>query len=40
MTRLLDSDAFSGAGEPDFQFRFGLDRILDGLAPLVAERSE
>ncbi|MFD3546210.1 TetR/AcrR family transcriptional regulator [Streptomyces sp. NPDC058655] len=40
VTRLLDSDAFSGAGEPDFQFRFGLNRILDGLAPLVAERSE
>ncbi|CAM5665449.1 TetR/AcrR family transcriptional regulator [Streptomyces avidinii] len=40
VTRLLASDAFGGAGEPDFQFRFGLDRILDGLAPLVAERSE
>ncbi|MER6450491.1 TetR family transcriptional regulator [Streptomyces venezuelae] len=39
VTRLLESDAFSGSGEPDFQFRFGLDRILDGLAPLVAERS-
>ncbi|MFB6581055.1 TetR/AcrR family transcriptional regulator [Streptomyces sp. NPDC056402] len=39
VTRLLDSDAFSGSGEPDYQFRFGLDRILDGLAPLVAERS-
>ncbi|MEU9165399.1 TetR/AcrR family transcriptional regulator [Streptomyces sp. NPDC048424] len=35
VTRLLDSDAFSGSGEPDFQFRFGLDRILDGLAALV-----
>ncbi|MFE5810813.1 TetR/AcrR family transcriptional regulator [Streptomyces sp. NPDC056491] len=40
VTRLLESDAFSGAGEPDFQFGFGLTRILDGLAPLVAERSE
>ncbi|MET3988357.1 TetR/AcrR family transcriptional regulator [Streptomyces sp. PvR034] len=39
VTRLLDSDAFTGSGEPDFQFRFGLDRILDGLAPLVAERA-
>ncbi|MFJ4862390.1 TetR/AcrR family transcriptional regulator [Streptomyces sp. NPDC088748] len=39
VTRLLDSDAFTGAGEPDFQFRFGLNRILDGLAPLVAERA-
>ncbi|WP_404957825.1 TetR/AcrR family transcriptional regulator [Streptomyces sp. 147326] len=36
VTGLLDSDAFSGSGEPDFQFRFGLDRILDGLAPLAA----
>ncbi|MFD3936088.1 TetR/AcrR family transcriptional regulator C-terminal domain-containing protein [Streptomyces sp. NPDC058611] len=32
VTRLLDSDAFTGSGEPDFQFRYGLDRILDGLA--------
>ncbi|MFJ4317855.1 TetR/AcrR family transcriptional regulator [Streptomyces lavendulae] len=39
VTRLLDSDAFSGSGEPDFQFRFGLERILDGLAPLVAGRA-
>ncbi|MFJ6483801.1 TetR/AcrR family transcriptional regulator [Streptomyces sp. NPDC091682] len=39
VTRLLDSDAFTGSGEPDYQFRFGLDRILDGLAPLVAERA-
>lgn len=38
VTRLLQSDAFTGSGEPDFQFRFGLDRILDGLAPLVAGR--
>ncbi|MFB7178157.1 TetR/AcrR family transcriptional regulator [Streptomyces sp. NPDC056257] len=42
VTRLLASDAFGGSGEPDFQFRFGLDRILDGLAPLAAapERSD
>ncbi|MGW1774741.1 TetR/AcrR family transcriptional regulator [Streptomyces sp. NPDC002104] len=39
VTRLLESDAFSGADEPDFQFRFGLDRILDGLAALISERS-
>ncbi len=31
VTRLLDSDAFTGSGEPDSQFRYGLDRILDGL---------
>ncbi|MEU7730197.1 TetR/AcrR family transcriptional regulator [Streptomyces sp. NPDC040724] len=40
VTRLLDSDAFSGSGEPDFQFRFGLNRILDGLAELIAQRAE
>ncbi|MFD5409767.1 TetR/AcrR family transcriptional regulator [Streptomyces nojiriensis] len=39
VTRLLDSDAFSGSGEPDFQFRFALDRLLDGLAALIGERS-
>ncbi|MFD3542876.1 TetR/AcrR family transcriptional regulator [Streptomyces sp. NPDC058662] len=39
VTRLLESSAFTGSGEPDFQFRFGLDRILDGLAQLVAERA-
>ncbi|MCX5405423.1 TetR/AcrR family transcriptional regulator [Streptomyces sp. NBC_00335] len=39
VTRLLESDAFTGADEPDFQFRFGLDRILDGLAALISERS-
>ncbi|WP_327263818.1 TetR/AcrR family transcriptional regulator [Streptomyces sp. NBC_01232] len=39
VTRLLESDAFSGAGEPDFQFGFGLTRILDGLADLIAERA-
>ncbi len=39
VTRLLESDAFSGSGEPDFQFRFALDRLLDGLAALIDERS-
>ncbi|MCX5377728.1 TetR/AcrR family transcriptional regulator [Streptomyces sp. NBC_00091] len=39
VTRLLESDAFTGSGEPDFQFSFGLGRILDGLASLIAERS-
>ncbi|UQX01629.1 TetR/AcrR family transcriptional regulator [Streptomyces sp. RerS4] len=39
VTRLLESDAFTGADEPDFQFRFGLDRILDGLAVLIDGRS-
>lgn len=35
VTRLLASDAFTGSGEPDFQFRYGLDRILDGLAARI-----
>ncbi|MEU8778517.1 TetR/AcrR family transcriptional regulator [Streptomyces sp. NPDC048606] len=39
VTRLLESDAFTGSDEPDFQFRFGLDRILDGLAALIDGRS-
>lgn len=39
VTRLIESDAFSGSDEPDFQFRFGLGRILDGLAALISERS-
>ncbi|MEU9148184.1 TetR/AcrR family transcriptional regulator [Streptomyces sp. NPDC048349] len=39
VTRLLDSDAFAGSGEPDFQFAFGLGRILDGLAELISSRS-
>ncbi|MGW6708889.1 TetR/AcrR family transcriptional regulator [Streptomyces sp. NPDC054956] len=39
VTRLLESEAFTGSDEPDFQFRFGLNRILDGLAGLISERS-
>ncbi|MGW0395475.1 TetR/AcrR family transcriptional regulator [Streptomyces sp. NPDC003042] len=39
VTRLLESDAFTGPGEPDFEFRFGLGRLLDGLAVLINERS-
>ncbi|MEU9255686.1 TetR/AcrR family transcriptional regulator [Streptomyces sp. NPDC048270] len=39
VTRLLDSDAFTGSDEPDFQFAFGLGRILDGLAELISSRS-
>lgn len=39
VTRLLESDAFTGSEEPDFQFRFGLDRVLDGLAALISSRS-
>ncbi|MFD9304696.1 TetR/AcrR family transcriptional regulator [Streptomyces sp. NPDC060048] len=39
VSRLLESDAFTGSDEPDFQFRFGLGRLLDGLAELISERS-
>ncbi|OEJ32471.1 TetR/AcrR family transcriptional regulator [Streptomyces subrutilus] len=39
LTRLLGSDAFSGSEEPDFQFAFGLGRVLDGLADLISSRS-
>ncbi|MFF3622589.1 TetR/AcrR family transcriptional regulator [Streptomyces sp. NPDC002467] len=38
VTRLLESDAFTGSDEPDFQFRFALARLLDGLAELVEAR--
>ncbi|MEV8536273.1 TetR/AcrR family transcriptional regulator [Streptomyces sp. NPDC051211] len=40
VTRLLDSGILSGADEPDFEFRFGLERLLDGLAVLVGRRAE
>lgn len=36
VTRLLESDAFTGSDEPDFQFRFGLTRLLDGLAARIS----
>lgn len=39
VTRLLESDAFAGSDESDFQFSFGLNRVLDGLAKLINERS-
>jgi hypothetical protein len=35
VTRLLESDAFTGSDEPDFQFRFGPTRLLDGLAARI-----
>ncbi|MFD8631436.1 TetR/AcrR family transcriptional regulator [Streptomyces sp. NPDC059533] len=38
VTRLLESDAFTGSDEPDFQFRFALARLLDGLAELIDAR--
>ncbi|MGW5847135.1 TetR/AcrR family transcriptional regulator [Streptomyces sp. NPDC055254] len=41
VTRVLESDVFGGSGDedPEFQFRFGLGRLLDGLAALINERS-
>ncbi|MER5935472.1 TetR/AcrR family transcriptional regulator [Streptomyces sp. NPDC002054] len=38
VTRLLDSGVFAAGDDPDFEFRFGLERLLDGLAALVGER--
>ncbi|MFC7918460.1 TetR/AcrR family transcriptional regulator [Streptomyces cinereoruber] len=38
VTRILDSGALDVADEPEDEFRFGLDRILDGVAVLVAGR--
>lgn len=38
ITRLMETGALTGSGEPDFQFRFGLERMLDGLAGLIDER--
>ncbi|MDT9693302.1 TetR/AcrR family transcriptional regulator [Streptomyces sp. P9(2023)] len=35
VARMLDSGVMEQADEPDFEFRFGLARILDGVAPLV-----
>ncbi|MGX2996066.1 TetR/AcrR family transcriptional regulator [Streptomyces sp. JNUCC 64] len=41
LTRLLDAGVFDGLDEdPDADFRFGLERVLDGLAPLVARRTD
>jgi AcrR family transcriptional regulator len=37
ITRLLASDAFEDDDDPDDEFVFGLTRILDGIAALVAE---
>ncbi|MGA5873023.1 TetR/AcrR family transcriptional regulator [Streptomyces cinereoruber] len=38
VTRILDSGVLDVADEPEDEFRFGLDRILDGVAVLVAGR--
>ncbi|MFD0143961.1 MULTISPECIES: TetR/AcrR family transcriptional regulator [unclassified Streptomyces] len=35
VARMLDSGVMEQADEPDYEFRFGLDRILDGVALLV-----
>ncbi|MFG2298889.1 TetR/AcrR family transcriptional regulator [Streptomyces sp. NPDC048603] len=42
VTRLLDSGLLDGGGgteaeDPDYEFRFGLDRILDGLEALMGQ---
>jgi AcrR family transcriptional regulator len=35
---VLDAGVFDRADDPDDEFRFGLDRILDGVDALIAER--
>ncbi|MET9372588.1 TetR/AcrR family transcriptional regulator [Streptomyces sp. NPDC003035] len=35
VARMLDSGVMEQADEPDYEFRFGLERILDGIALLV-----
>lgn len=35
VARMLDAGVMEAPDEPDYEFRFGLARILDGIAPLV-----
>ncbi|MFG2329747.1 TetR/AcrR family transcriptional regulator [Streptomyces sp. NPDC048604] len=35
VTRMLDAGVMDGPDEPDHEFRFGLERVLDGIAVLV-----
>lgn len=35
VTRVLDAGVMDEADEPDYEFRFGLERLLDGIAVLV-----
>jgi hypothetical protein len=40
MRRALDAGVFAGGGrDRDVVFRFGLDRILDGIERLAAQRT-
>jgi hypothetical protein len=36
---LLDAGVFDRADPPDAEFEFGLQRILDGIAALIASRN-
>ncbi|WP_326592652.1 TetR/AcrR family transcriptional regulator C-terminal domain-containing protein [Streptomyces brevispora] len=38
LSRLMASGALWGPEEPDHEFRFGLERVLDGIDALVRER--
>lgn len=40
LARLLDTGVFTGASDPDEDFAFGLDTVLDGVAVLVARKEE
>ncbi len=39
LSRLMDSGVMSGPDEPDYDFTFGLDRILDGVETLIRKGS-
>ncbi|MFF0740872.1 TetR/AcrR family transcriptional regulator C-terminal domain-containing protein [Streptomyces sp. NPDC004111] len=38
VSRLLDSRELEGPADPDYDFRFGLNRILDGVEALITQR--
>ncbi|MFD9720618.1 TetR/AcrR family transcriptional regulator [Streptomyces sp. NPDC059076] len=40
LARLLDTGALTGASDPDEDFAFGLDTVLDGVAVLVARKEQ
>jgi hypothetical protein len=39
LARLLDSGVMDEPDDPDFEFRFGLERVLDGVEALIRRRS-
>jgi AcrR family transcriptional regulator len=39
LSRLMDSGVMGGPDEPDYDFRFGLERVLDGVEALIRKGS-